>query len=399
MKIFLVLLIFPIISTGQKPSSDKYFFETAPFSSKAYASPRLTPKKNWFIENTEVEFDITTLHEAAYAEPHNQPNQKIRWILKSDWLYNSNNAIVKKWGRPPSSYFFYDSNVFRDNAMVVILESDNLSSRTETAVSINFKKSDLEPLAFRINFKASGLEDNFNAVFVFDDNMSTKIETEFSSLEEDFDVMRDYYGEEHISVSNWKPISPKDKLISSLKKYSKVDIMINDGSKRIYSTIPLRGSTSALNKILGIVEPTRKNSFEFAYSFGLANYNPFDWEGFIFKFLQDAKINHGINLDYIKNSNIYTISKRLEETTIALAAGMNNDSEVIIAIDPDSWYKASPAKRWYIMYHELGHDILNFEHGVGGPMMNPETSGSYDWARFEKDKSIMFDHYKKITNK
>ena len=284
--------------------------------------------------------------------------------------------------------------------MAVILESGPLSSRTETGVSINFKKSDLEPLAIRINFKASGLEDNLNVVFVFDDNMSTKIESEFSlGTTGHFEVM-DYYNKKpEISSSNWKPISPKDKLISSLKKYSKVDIMINDGSKRIYSTIPLRGSTSALNKILGIVEPTRKNSFEFAYSFGLANYNPFDWEGFIFKFLQDAKINHGINLDYIKNSNIYTISKRLEETTIALAAGMNNDSEVIIAIDPDSWYKASPAKRWYIMYHELGHDILNFEHGVGGPMMNPETSGSYDWARFEKDKSIMLNHYKKITNK
>ena len=409
---FLLIFLIPIVSSGQNPSSDKYFFEKHIYSnSRVYNSPRLKPKKNWFTANTEVEFNVTTLHEATYDEPMNQPNQKIRWILDDEdnmsWIYNSSNAmrggrfygLVKRWGKAPTSYFFYDNNVFRDNAMAVILESANLSSRTETAVSINFKKSDLEPLAFRLNFVNSGIKNNFNVVFIFDDDMNTKIETEFSSLEEDFDLMKHYSRESQISVSNWKPISPKDKLISSLKKYSKVDIMINDGSKRIYSTIPLSGSTSALNKILGIVEPTRKNSFEFAYSFGLANYNPFDWEGFILKFLEDAKNNHGINLDYIKNRNIITISKRLEGRTIALAAGMNNDNEVIIAIDPDSWYKASPAKRWYIMYHELGHDILNFEHGEGGPMMNPETSGSYTWTRFEKDKSIMLNHYKKIINK
>lgn len=409
---FLLIFLIPIVSSGQNPSSDKYFFEKHIYSnSRVYNSPRLKPEKNWFTANTEVEFNVTTLHEATYDEPMNQPNQKIRWILDDEdnmsWIYNSSNAmrggrfygLVKRWGKAPTSYFFYDNNVFRDNAMAVILESANLSSRTETAVSINFKKSDLEPLAFRLNFVNSGIKNNFNVVFIFDDDMNTKIETEFSSLEEDFDLMKHYSRESQISVSNWKPISPKDKLISSLKKYSKVDIMINDGSKRIYSTIPLSGSTSALNKILGIVEPTRKNSFEFAYSFGLANYNPFDWEGFILKFLDDAKNNHGINLDYIKNRNIITISKRLEGRTIALAAGMNNDNEVIIAIDPDSWYKASPAKRWYIMYHELGHDILNFEHGEGGPMMNPETSGSYTWSRFEKDKSIMLNHYKKIINK
>lgn len=409
---FLLIFLIPIVSSGQNPSSDKYFFEKHIYSnSRVYNSPRLKPEKNWFTANTEVEFNVTTLHEAMYDEPMNQPNQKIRWILDDEdnmsWIYNSSNAmrggrfygLVKRWGKAPTSYFFYDNNVFRDNAMAVILESANLSSRTETAVSINFKKSDLEPLAFRLNFVNSGIKNNFNVVFIFDDDMNTKIETEFSSLEEDFDLMKHYSRERQISVSNWKPISPKDKLISSLKKYSKVDIMINDGSKRIYSTIPLSGSTSALNKILGIVEPTRKNSFEFAYSFGLANYNPFDWEGFILKFLDDAKNNHGINLDYIKNRNIITISKRLEGRTIALAAGMNNDNEVIIAIDPDSWYKASPAKRWYIMYHELGHDILNFEHGEGGPMMNPETSGSYTWSRFEKDKSIMLNHYKKIINK
>ena len=409
---FLLIFLIPIVSSGQNPSSDKYFLEKHIYSnSRAYNSPRLKPEKNWFTANTEVEFNVTTLHEATYDEPMNQPNQKIRWILDDEdnmsWIYNSSNAmrggrfygLVKRWGKAPTSYFFYDNNVIRDNAMAVILESANLSSRTETAVSINFKKSDLEPLAFRLNFVNSGIKNNFNVVFIFDDDMNTKIETEFSSLEEDFDLMKHYSRERQISVSNWKPISPKDKLISSLKKYSKVDIMINDGSKRIYSTIPLSGSTSALNKILGIVEPTRKNSFEFAYSFGLANYNPFDWEGFILKFLDDAKNNHGINLDYIKNRNIITISKRLEGRTIALAAGMNNDNEVIIAIDPDSWYKASPAKRWYIMYHELGHDILNFEHGEGGPMMNPETSGSYTWSRFEKDKSIMLNHYKKIINK
>ena len=122
---FLLIFLIPIVSSGQNPSSDKYFFEKHIYSnSRVYNSPRLKPKKNWFTANTEVEFNVTTLHEATYDEPMNQPNQKIRWILDDEdnmsWIYNSSNAmrggrfygLVKRWGKAPTSYFFYDNDCY-----------------------------------------------------------------------------------------------------------------------------------------------------------------------------------------------------------------------------------------------------------------------------------------------
>lgn len=410
MKKILLAIIFPCISLGQKIVSDEYIFESNYGTyTRSGDSPIIIPAKWWFKDNTKVEFDLTTLYEAEYDEPLNQPNQKIRWVLDPDdnssFIYNSSNSmrggrfygLVKKWGKPPSSYFFYDSNVFRDNAMAVILESD-ANPEYKDIISIQFKKSDIEPLSYRVIFASSDyydrltLEEDFNAVFIFNDDLSTKIEKKLS-MERIWDY-RKMYKTLKVNESKWQLIDHKDKLISNLKNYSKVDIMLTNKKTKMYSSISLKGSSSALNKILGITKPSKKNNFEFAYRFGLSNFNPFDYEGYVLKFLDDAKLNHNINLDYVKKSQILTISKRLEDRTIALAAGMNDDKNVIIAIDPEMWLKSSPQKRWYIIYHELGHDILNFEHGTGGAMMDPETSGNYSWSRFEKDKETMFNHYK-----
>ena len=409
MKKLLFLLVFlPLVSFGQKPVSDKYIFNGSTLLAnksniRTSSRPMVTPDKWFYVNGTEVDFNWTELYEGSY-DADNEHNPEIRWVLRenrdkmSTWHLNRRNyndysrgKIIKLWGQPPTAYFFYDDNIFRDNAMVVLLESSE-----KPALSLGFKKSDLEPLAFSlfniINWESEGFNEQFKAVFIFNDNMSTKIEMELSGRTSHVGVYPDTYR----NSSDWKLIDPNDKFIKSLKQYSYVDIMLDNGQKKKYSRIPLKGSTSALNRMLGIVEPTRKNSFEYAYNFGLANFNPFDWEGYVYKFLDDAKINHGINLDYVKKSNILTVSKRLEGRTIALAAAMNNDKEVIIAIDPDRWLQASPEKRWYIIYHELGHDILNFEHGTGGPMMYPETSGSYDWSRLEKDKTTMFSFYKSL---
>lgn len=84
----------------------------------------------------------------------------------------------------------------------------------------------------------------------------------------------------------------------------------------------------------------------------------------------------------------------LEGNTVALAFGMNYDDAIVIKVDPDKWQKASDAKKWYILYHELGHDVLNLEHGEGGKMMFNYAEREYTWEEFFEDKEFMFNSYK-----
>jgi len=158
--------------------------------------------------------------------------------------------------------------------------------------------------------------------------------------------------------------------------------------------ISLSGFTAAYNKYIEIEAPTEKNKNLYKVSNGLANVNPFNLEKYIDKFILDAKINHNIDLSYVNKRDRLIIFRELKGKTIATAYKMNNDNDVFVKVDPENWYAANQSKRWYIIYHELGHDILNLEHGECGAMMNATTSGNYSWGRLEKDKNTMFESYK-----
>ena len=99
------------------------------------------------------------------------------------------------------------------------------------------------------------------------------------------------------------------------------------------------------------------------------------------------------NKDSSKRPKIRATFEPLEGNTLALAYGMNDDDNIILKIDPENWAKSSSVKRWYTLYHELGHDVLNFEHGQGGKMMFNFADRDYTWETFEKDRNYMFKKY------
>jgi len=111
-------------------------------------------------------------------------------------------------------------------------------------------------------------------------------------------------------------------------------------------------------------------------------------------FLEDCKNN---NLAIKDNYNIKATFEPLEGDVIALAYGINDDSNIVLKVDPEMWSRASSETRWYILYHELGHDVLNFEHGQGGSMMFNFADKDYTWDDFAKDRDYMFDKYKSNT--
>ena len=108
-------------------------------------------------------------------------------------------------------------------------------------------------------------------------------------------------------------------------------------------------------------------------------------------FLLDCKLN-GLNF------TSYTIDAKFEPLgsgIIGLSYGKGNDKLIKIKIDPKAWSEASNPKRWYLIYHELGHDVLNLEHGNGGKMMFNFADRGYSWNEFWEDKNYMLKNYLK----
>ena len=119
--------------------------------------------------------------------------------------------------------------------------------------------------------------------------------------------------------------------------------------------------------------------------------NVYDLEAMVRLFLKDCELNN------IKLSSDYKITstfETLDKGEVALAYGIFNDKEIIIKVSPEKWSKSSNPKKWYILYHELGHDVLNLQHGQGGKMMFNFTEKDYTWDDFFKDKDYMFNSMK-----
>jgi hypothetical protein len=111
--------------------------------------------------------------------------------------------------------------------------------------------------------------------------------------------------------------------------------------------------------------------------------------------------NNVINkLDKMRKNNELKIKatfETLNEGVLALSYGKNDLNNIILKVDPENWAKASAVKRWYTLYHELGHDVLDFDHGQGGKMMFNFADYEYDWNKFNEDRNYMFDTF--LNNK
>lgn len=53
--------------------------------------------------------------------------------------------------------------------------------------------------------------------------------------------------------------------------------------------------------------------------------------------------------------------EQIKETTHihGISFGYNNDDKIEIYINPNSWSKFNKAQKYFLLYHELAHDVLN----------------------------------------
>jgi hypothetical protein len=126
-------------------------------------------------------------------------------------------------------------------------------------------------------------------------------------------------------------------------------------------------------------------------SYNLRNVNQYDLNLMVDIFLLDCK-SHNI---LVKKGKVNTSFESLLGETLGLSYGINNDDRIELKIDPIKWENSSLPKKWYLIYHELGHDVLNLKHGNGGKMMFNFADKGYSWMEFWEDREYMFNSYKR----
>jgi len=156
----------------------------------------------------------------------------------------------------------------------------------------------------------------------------------------------------------------------------------------VYYSTYFQSSAIELSKDLAITAVLKEFNL-IAGDLDLRTINNYDLKAMINFFLEDAK---KYNILIKSNQNIKAIFEPLEGSTIALAYGSGDDSNILIKVDPEKWATSSEEKRWYILYHELGHDVLNLDHGEGGKMMFNFADREYSWDEFIEDKKYMFEN-------
>ena len=85
----------------------------------------------------------------------------------------------------------------------------------------------------------------------------------------------------------------------------------------------------------------------------------------------------------------------------AISFGKDDDERIEIYINPSTWEKFNKPLRYYLMYHELSHDVLNLDDleelplNVGS-LMYPaiESYSAISMDDFIESSHLLFENYK-----
>ena len=148
--------------------------------------------------------------------------------------------------------------------------------------------------------------------------------------------------------------------------------------------------------------PKTQDYESWVVEYGVEYLNPFALKEYIGVFVADAKNNFGYDFSYIYNYEVNIVFDSQDEHilenqgVIAYTDAMRDDKRVNIIVNPEAWLNASPAKRLAIIYHELGHDILNLEHKAEeGPLMSKYAREDFSFEDLHELRIEMFNDYGK----
>ena len=133
----------------------------------------------------------------------------------------------------------------------------------------------------------------------------------------------------------------------------------------------------------------RKEKYQIAGNF-VSDLKYKDWNGFVKVFIDDCN-RKGI---VINTDNIIAKQKTSGSKAIVNSNGKDNDEIIEIYFNKKAWKKSNIDTRLYVLYHELGRDILNLDYNKAGKMtFNLNSGDSYTWDQFVEDKEVMFQVY------
>ena len=188
--------------------------------------------------------------------------------------------------------------------------------------------------------------------------------------------------------------------VNIVYRYGKRKDVRDDGSKSIILGFTLEDKL--FSDIIDLVETYRSSSKSGQKTLDFLNFtingidlrevNTYDLKAMVNIFLGDCKKS---NIPVPSLRTLKATFEPLEGNAIAYSYGSDNDSVIIIKVDPEKWRNSSLEKKWYILYHELGHDVLNLDHGEGGKMMYNFADREYNWDEFLEDKKYMFNSVKR----
>ena len=170
--------------------------------------------------------------------------------------------------------------------------------------------------------------------------------------------------------------------------YSDINPKIGFGSNGVYFGISFLTNNSRLKRHNDDRKKVNQSKRIDIAGNTIYDINTYDLKAMVKVFLQDCVVR-GVRVS--KNS-IKATFVDLPRGVVALSYGQNKDKEIIIQVDPNKWEEASPSKKWYVLYHELGHDVLNLDHGNGGKMMFNYVDRDYSWKEFFIDSEYMFNN-------
>lgn len=211
-------------------------------------------------------------------------------------------------------------------------------------------------------------------------------------------ILGNYYDVIEESIYR-KPLPIKD----SKEVYYSENIYTNgeyfeseEGHNYYYLTFSLKdkGMSEFDEKAMDFLTASGKSYENIRFTIGnqdVRKINQYDLEAMVKFFLEDCKKSN-IKVPEIKTLN--ATFEPLEGNVIALSYAFGDDSLIKIKVDPEKWAKSNMEKRWYVLYHELGHDVLNLEHGQGGKMMFNFADKEYTWDDFFQDKEYMMNFKK-----
>jgi len=389
-KVLLLLLFIPLVSFGQSKQFKKDY-------KKILKSPSFLFMTDWRESNFDnITYSKNVLSQiisnsAKYGYKLSRTDDKFIFndglynfiVLEKD-LYDFNYESFPAYSIGYVYKKFYFPKVSIDEAIVVkveteisLLEYGNVSSST----IINYfefvknfvKRSYLE----RYNLESSSQKYDKKSMF-----------DKYYDLVDVYKIWRmnepinDFKIERILSIGNGKEQRIK-KTAGGLSNYFKIVFSIE--SPTTYNV------DSTLEKIS---KQSNESYNKLRFTIGgndIRESNIYDLKSMVNIFLEDCKKN---NISTPLLTTLRATFEPLDGNTIALSYGANNDSAIVIKVDPNKWASASKVKRWYILYHELGHDVLNLDHGEGGKMMFNFADRDYSWNEFFEDKKYMFDFVK-----